>query len=244
MQCLILAGGLGTRIKTISGDKPKALIPIGTQTFIDWQLQWLKIIGVTDVVMALGYGGEQIVNHIEERQSSAKYPQVNYSFDGPVLLGTGGAIKNAQAKLSKDFLVTYGDTILFLDVKKLIVSHLESQKPVTLSILKNKDVGDKSNVIFKEGKPFYDKFNVVPEMEYIDYGMSVVNKKYFLENTPEGKFDYSTFLNESSKRGDMGAFVVTEWFQEIGSPKGYEGFCNTLQSFEYDLRKMAQEKVF
>ncbi len=239
MQCLILAGGLGTRIKSIAGDTPKALIPIGPQTFIDWQLQWLKALGVTDVVMALGHGSEQIVEHIEKKQTASTYPQVNYSFDGPELLGTGGAVKNAQAKLSKDFIVTYGDTVVFLSVKKLIETHIQNGKSVTLTIIRNKNEGDKSNVIVRDGQiEIYDKFNLVPEMEFIDYGISVVNKKYFLENTPEGKFDYATFLTETSLKKDMTAFTAPKLFQEIGSIKGYEMFCNTLKNVDYDLSRL------
>lgn len=241
MQCLILAGGLGTRMKSIAGDKPKALLPVGPQTFIDWQLQWLKIMGVTDIVLALGHGGEDIVRHIEERQSDLSYPQVNYSFDGPELLGTGGAIRNAEKMLSPDFIVTYGDTVLFLDVKKLIKRHQSAGKPVTMTILKNEDIGDLSNVIYKNGEILlYDKFNRTAEMQYIDYGMTVVNKKYFLEKAPRGKFDYAGFLIQASKERAVTAYEVQELFREVGSAQGYQGFCDLLKSFDYDLGKMAK----
>jgi hypothetical protein len=89
MQCLILAGGLGTRMRGISGDLPKALLPLGEgarqTTFIDLQLKWLKRLGVTDVVLALGYRSDVIETHIEHHQTSKEYPQVNYAYDGDEL---------------------------------------------------------------------------------------------------------------------------------------------------------------
>jgi len=88
MQCLILAGGLGTRMKTITGHRPKALLPIGRRAFIDWQLLWLKQLGITEIIMAIGHGGEEIRNHIEIQKENSEFPLVKYSFDGPELLGT------------------------------------------------------------------------------------------------------------------------------------------------------------
>jgi NDP-sugar pyrophosphorylase family protein len=243
MQCLILAGGLGTRMKEVSGELPKALLPIGPQTFIDWHLQWLKIIGVTDVVLAIGHGGELIEAHIESKQTHSSYPQVNYSYDGPQLLGTGGAVKKASAMLSKDFLVTYGDTFLSLKVNDLTQTHLQGGKPLTFGIIHNKNRGDKSNVIYKDSELLkYDKVNRSPEMEYIDYGMSVFNKPYFLENTPEGAFDLADFMKETCEKKLVTPFVAELMFQEIGSPEGYRTFAALLKENDYDLKKIARQR--
>lgn len=239
MQCLVLAGGLGTRIKSIAGDTPKALLPVGSQTFIDWQLQWLKLMGVTDVVMALGHGGDVIQSHIEEKQTSPLYPQVNYSFDGPKLLGTGGAIKKAQGLLSKDFVIAYGDSFLFLNVKRLQESHAEAKKPLTFSIYKNKDEGDKSNVFWDGHRVKYDKFHPDKNMEYIDYGLSIVNKDYFLKNSPDEAFDLADFLSVTCEKNQAHAYEAQFIFQEIGSPDGYKKFCKMMEGSQFDLKTLA-----
>jgi NDP-sugar pyrophosphorylase family protein len=238
MQCLILAGGLGTRIKSISGDKPKALLPVGPQTFIDWQLQWLKILGITKVIMAIGHGGEQIVKHITEKSGDERYPLIEFSFDGPKLLGTGGAIRNACVNLESDFIVTYGDTVVFLDVLKMMLAHKASGKPVTLTIFKNANQGDKSNVIFRDGRLIiYDKFNRTPEMDHIDYGMCVLNKLYFLNHTEEGAFDFSHFLTQTSKISLVEPFFAKKLFLEVGSVEGYNEFCAALAKINYNLNE-------
>lgn len=244
MQCLVLAGGLGTRVQTINGKSPKALLKIGSKAFIDWQMQWLKLIGISDVVLALAHGSDEIIEHIEKVQIVSDYPQINYSFDGPELLGTGGAVKKALPMLGSDFLVTYGDGILFLNATDFFRKHLEEKKGATLSIMRNEDLGDKSNVQFAGSEILrYDKLNTSSEMHYIDYGMTAVNKKYFSNVMPEVKSDFSKFLTSASEERQLASFVVTELFQEIGSPAGYERFSRLLKSLNYDLKLLAREKL-
>jgi MurNAc alpha-1-phosphate uridylyltransferase len=237
MQCLILAGGLGTRMQKIS-NTPKALLPIGSQTFIDWQLQWLKILGINQVVMAIGHGGELIEEHI--RTKSTLIPEVHFSHDGPTLLGTGGAIRHAANYLKDDFFVAYGDSFLFVNMHKLMSTHLKEHQPLTFSIMKNKNQGDTSNVSYQDGNLFYDKFNVTADMDYIDYGMSVLNKEYFLKKAPEGKFDLAQFINQACLDKKITPFVINEPFYEIGSPQGYETFKNFME--KTSLRSLATEK--
>lgn len=239
MQCLILAGGLGTRMKAVSGDLPKALLPVGPETFIDWQLKWLAELGVDEVIMALGYGGEDIQRHIETKKAQHGYPMMKCRFDGKEFLGTGGAIRNASDLLRDHFVVTYGDSFLFVDVQKLFNAHLAGGRAVTFSIYQNKGAGDTSNVIFENGQiKRYDKFSLVPEMDHIDYGMSVLNKKWFLSETPPGKFDLAQVLTKASETGQMTAYVARERFREIGSPAGYRDFCELMASVDHKLSRL------
>lgn len=242
MQCLILAGGLGTRMKSIAGDLPKALLPLGSKTFIDYQLEWLKAQGISHVVMAIGYQGEALRDHIEaarlkDRKNS--YPQVQYRFDGPELVGTGGAIRNSLDLLEDNFIVTYGDSFLLLNLHDLFDCHLNSKKGATMSIYKNSNQGDLSNVVYKsDGTFFYDKHNRTSEMEYIDYGMLVFQKRFFEQHCPQGSFDLSTLLAKWCAQGEVTAFVAQKKFYEIGSPDGYSGFSKLLASIDYDLKKL------
>ncbi len=243
MQCLVLAGGLGTRMESITGGAPKALLPIGPKLFIDWQLMWLKKIGISDVILALGHGSQSIVDYIEKVQSDKAYPQVNYSFDGDKLLGTGGAIKRAAKLLSPNFYVTYGDTIVFLNAKDMAKEHNASGKAMTLAIIQNRNQGDASNVRLVNGEVYYDKFNRTADMDYIDYGMSIVNKDYFMKNTPEGAFDYATFTNNACKAKQVQGYFVKTLFQEIGSPSGYKSFTDTLKKVDFNLNQLFKQKI-
>jgi MurNAc alpha-1-phosphate uridylyltransferase len=239
MQCLILAGGLGTRMKSIGGGAPKALLKAGDHTFINWQLQWLKFLCVNHVILALGHVSKIIEEHIEGHKKSLKFPEINYSYDGPKLLGTGGAIKKATDQLEKEFMVIYGDSFLFIDPQAFRNSYIDGGLPLTLSIFKNHDLGDRSNVIYKNGELLkYDKTKKTEEMEYIDYGLSYINRDYFLKNTPKTPFDFSLFLSATVEKKMATAFVAKEMFQEIGSPEGYSRFLRLLEKNNFSLEKL------
>jgi NDP-sugar pyrophosphorylase family protein len=240
MQCVILAGGLGTRMKNVGGGVPKALLPVGKSTFVDLQLQWLKLLGVSECLLALGHGGEEIESHLRKNQKDL--PKLSFSYDAPKLLGTGGAIKAAQKLLEKEFLVIYGDSFVFVDLGKFHQAFENSGKPLAMTIFKNKNSGDKSNVIFNSREFLYDKKNITVEMEYIDYGLSWLKKDYFIQNTPEGQFDLSDFMTEVCQKKEAHPFVVDEIFHEIGSPDGYARFQKMMASFNYSLPNLKKAR--
>ena len=99
----ILAGGLATRLRPITEKIPKALIEIAGEPFIYHQLRYLKLQGIDLIVLCTGYLGEMIEAVVGDGSQFGM--QVNYSFDGPKLLGTGGAIKAALPLLKKDFFI-------------------------------------------------------------------------------------------------------------------------------------------
>ncbi len=247
MQCIILAGGIGTRMKGVSGSTPKALLSVGPYTFIEWQLQWLKIHSVDEVILLLGYRGEEIRTCIKNSSAKLAFPKASFCFDGEQPLGTGGAIRSAIERFpnlfADDFLVTYGDSFLFADCAKLYQTHLSSKKPVTFSIFENNGLGDTSNVIYKDGKILkYDKTERSPEMRYIDYGIFALNKSYFLEHTPAGTFDIAGFLTKSCVSGQMAPFLVGIEFQETGSPEGYSKFVRLMETANFNLPQLAKMK--
>ena len=236
MQCLILVGGLGTRMSDICRDIPKALLPVGSRTFLEWQLEWLALCGVTEAVLAVGHQGELIQEHLARSPQRGNFPKLKYSFDGDALLGTGGAIANAAPLLNDDFLVTYGDSFLFLNVRALFREHLGGKHAVTFSIYQNENHFDVSNVEYTNGRlSLYDKKQRTSAMHHIDYGMFALNKMKFLENTPEGSFDVADYLRDRSLSGEMAPFLVDQRFYEVGSPNGYESFCALLDSVDHSL---------
>ena len=243
MQCLVLAGGLGTRMQHLSQGKPKALLPCGDQTFIEFQLRWLRLLGVSHAILCLGFKSEEIESQIQNSRFKDLFPKISYSYDGKELVGTGGAIVKAKDLLDENFFVTYGDTVLFLDLHKMHHKHVDSQKAMTMALLKNKNVGDKSNAKLTPNGPYYDKIHPDPEMEYIDYGILELNRDKFIKVSPDGKFDLAQTMNQFCKEQNSEAYIVSEIFQEIGSPAGYERFENFLKQFNGDLEKIYQLKV-
>ena len=113
----ILAGGLGTRLHTVSDSTlPKALVPVVDRPFIDHKLEELRARGVREVVFLIGHGGDQIRRHVGTGADFGL--NVTYLDDGPSLLGTGGAIRAALPALGPSFWFTYGYSLLDVDVDR------------------------------------------------------------------------------------------------------------------------------
>lgn len=235
MTVLVLAGGLGTRMQAVAGSVPKALLPVGEHTFLFYQLQWLKLIGFENVVMALGHKSEQIELYVSERCSGEKFPKTVFVDEGRDLLGTGGAVKNALHLLPEDFAVTYGDTLLRLKARELWDLHKKQKPALTMAIFRNQNVADVSNITLKGDRLYYNKFERTPDMDYIDYGMMMINKAHFEKETPSGRFDLAVYLEKTSRDGQARAYIAPKIFLEIGSPEGYRRFQEEFKNIDYDL---------
>ncbi len=115
--CVILAGGLGTRLREVIDDLPKCLAPVGNRTFLQVQLDCLARVGVTDVVLSLGYGADSVISALE--CSPLPLP-IRYAVE-PKPLGTGGAISYILDTFGMDeALVTNGDTYLDGDLSQML----------------------------------------------------------------------------------------------------------------------------
>jgi len=119
MKALILAGGLGERLRPHTEKIPKPLIEIGGKPILEWQITWLKRFGIKKFVLAVGYLGEKIEEYFKDGKNFDVH--IEYSYEHKKL-GTGGAIKNAKKFLESEngFFVINGDVITDLDPIKLI----------------------------------------------------------------------------------------------------------------------------
>src|SRR5947207_2134953 len=124
MPAVILAGGLATRLKELTATTPKALIEVAGQPFLWHQLQLLKRNGINQVVLLVGHFGEAIQDRFGDGSEFGM--TLEYSFDGPTLLGTGGAIRRALALLPEQFFVLYGDSYLPCDYRSIQEAFLQS----------------------------------------------------------------------------------------------------------------------
>src|SRR5688572_8190143 len=109
MECVILAGGLGTRMRPATEVIPKALIPVAGRPFVDWQLEWLASEGVQRAIFSVGYKGEQLRDHVGD---GARFGlRVTWVDEGAHLRGTAGALRLAfdEGALPQSYLVIYGD---------------------------------------------------------------------------------------------------------------------------------------
>jgi NDP-sugar pyrophosphorylase family protein len=213
----LLAGGLATRLRPITEKIPKALVDIDGRPFIDHQLELLHRTGIRRVVMCLGYRGEMVQDHCGD--GSGYGMDLKYSFDGDKLMGTGGALKRAAHLLDEVFWVMYGDSYMDIDYRAVLDFFDGSGAQGLMTVLRNGDRWDKSNVVFRDGTLLkYDKRNVMPEMDHIDYGVGILRREVLSEVPGDRPFDLAGLYTRMVDEGRMVGYEVTNRFYEIGTP--------------------------
>ncbi|HTV41008.1 MAG TPA: nucleotidyltransferase family protein [Candidatus Sulfotelmatobacter sp.] len=224
----ILAGGLATRLRPITEKIPKSLVPVAGRPFLAHQIEFLRSRGIRRVVLCVGHLGEMIQQ--EFGGGEAFGIKLDYSFDspgkseaaaGPKLLGTGGAIKRALPLLGKEFFILYGDSYLPIDYAPITEFFHHSGKPGLMTVFRNDGKFDASNVVFAGGEiKVYDKKNKSPEMQYIDYGLSLFKASVFDAYAPDQPFDLADVMGKLVRERQLAGFEVAERFYEIGSHAG------------------------
>jgi NDP-sugar pyrophosphorylase family protein len=216
---VILAGGLATRLRPLTEKIPKALVEVAGRPFLEHQLDLLKQNSITEVILCLGYLGEMIEQRYGDGEALGV--RIRYSFDGPILLGTGGAIKRASALLSDAFFVLYGDSYLPIDFQAVAAAFIEASQPALMTIFANADAWDTSNVWFEQDRiRLYSKREKLPEMRFIDYGLMVCRRQIFDDSPRDVPFNLADTLETLSRKGQLAGHEVHQRFYEIGSPSG------------------------
>jgi len=219
LSVAILSGGLATRLHPITLSIPKSLVDVAGKPFIVRQLSYLRKQGISHVVLCLGNLGDMIRDVVGSGENFGL--KVSYSIDGPNLLGTGGALAKASSLLDDEFFVLYGDSFLPVNFSMVQEAYQKSKKPAMMTVLKNQNQWDKSNVLFLNGQLIeYNKRAPRPEMIYVDYGLGVVAASV-LKKRPVGQsFDLADVYQDLSLQGQLAGLEVHERFYEIGSHAG------------------------
>jgi NDP-sugar pyrophosphorylase family protein len=233
MQCVILAGGLGTRMRPLTDVCPKTLLPVAGHPFAWHQMHWLAAQGIDDVVYCIAHQGEQI------RQYWATQPapvhSLRYVDEGTDLRGTGGALRLAldERVLDESFFVLYGDSFLPVKFEPVWSAFEASGSPALMTVLKNQGRWDRSNVIYADGRVNLYAKNADPptqsRMQYIDYGLTVLRRSV-ISGIPETVYDLSAVFHRLSLEGQLAGYEVRERFYEIGSPEGLRDLEEYLAS--------------
>jgi NDP-sugar pyrophosphorylase family protein len=215
----ILAGGLAKRLHPITQNLPKSLVTVAGKPFIWWQLHYLRQQQIQQVVLCTGHMGEMIQQVVQHGQEFGLH--VQYSPDGPALRGTGGAIKNALPLLGERFFVLYGDSFLPIDFAAVQQAYESDQSAALMTVLRNQDQWDKSNVIFENGAlKDYNKHTPRPEMTHIDYGLAILTGKIFESYAGISAFDLADVYEKLAQNKELKGYEVFERFYEIGSHQG------------------------
>jgi D-glycero-alpha-D-manno-heptose 1-phosphate guanylyltransferase len=230
-EAIILAGGLGTRLRSAVPDLPKCMAPVNGKPFLSFIINHLQSQGIKHFIFSLGYRSETVIDFLNK-----EFPTLLYKTsveEEP--LGTGGAVKKA-CKMAKDkcTLVVNGDTLYKIDVEMLAGVHCLSGASCSLS-LKPMTKFDRYGVVeidrhciissFRE-KQFY-------ESGLINGGVYALNSHKFLEENLPEKFSFETdYLEKFYKIRRMFGVVQDEYFIDIGIPEDYERAQKELADFE------------
>jgi len=218
-SAVIIAGGVATRLRPITEKIPKAMLPVAGKPFIAHQLLLLRKNDIKKAVICSGYLSKQIEDFVGD---GSKFDlSVTFSTDGEKLLGTGGAVKKALPMLGDVFFVMYGDSYLTVNFEAVYNYFLARQVTGLMTIFRNSDAWDKSNIVLKDGKIVnYDKNSKTKEMEYIDYGLGILKKSAFDAMSGREVFDLSELYRDIISKDQMYGYEVAERFYEIGSLSG------------------------
>jgi NDP-sugar pyrophosphorylase family protein len=215
----LLAGGLATRLRPLTETVPKVMVEVAGRPFIEHQLALLRAHGIRRVVLCLCHLGEMVEQHLGD--GGARGMELRYSYDGDRLLGTGGALRQAAPLLDEMFWVLYGDSYLEIDYRAVLTDFLEQDALGLMTVMHNGDCWDRSNVVFRDGRVVcHSKRHRTPEMQHIDYGLSLLRRQALMCLPPEGPYDLTDLYGELIARGRMAGHEVTQRFYEIGSPAG------------------------
>jgi N-acetyl-alpha-D-muramate 1-phosphate uridylyltransferase len=221
LPVVILAGGLATRLRPLTEDLPKSLVDVNGQPFIAHQLRLLRTQGVNRVIVCAGYRGELIQQFVGS--GAAFGLEVRFAFDGPQLLGTAGAVKNAWPLVGPAGFVLYGDSFLECDYQEVQMAFERCNQLGLMTVFHNENRWDRSNVEFVDGRIVaYDKHVPTTRMRHIDYGLAVFQAAAFTGVQSDRPSELATLYQRLLAQGQLGGWEVPQRFYEIGSWNGLE----------------------
>ena len=229
MQAILLAGGLGTRLRSVVNDRPKPMALIGDKPFMEYVVLELTRQGVTEIIFAVGYKGSMVEEYFKDGTQWGI--QVSYAYEEE-LLGTAGAIKNAGSKVTEDrFLVLNADTFYQIDYSRLTSLSTERNLDMALVLREVSDVSRYGQAVLEDG--WLKAFNEKTEEKRkgtINGGIYYL-KRELLNEIPEGKVSLEQdmipkWLSEGKK---LGGFVSGGYFIDIGIPEDYYRFAEDVK---------------
>lgn len=218
MQAVIMAGGYGTRLRPLTNEIPKPMVPIIDKPIIGLIVELLKKYGFDDIIITLGYKPQEIISYIGD--GSKFGVQVRYNIEEQPL-GTAGSVKNVFNMLENTFLVISGDAFTNINLKKFADFHMEHERAISIAVKYFEDTLGFGVVKFDEvGNviKFLEKPKHTAE-KFVNTGIYMIEKK-ILQNIPNGKFDFAKdffpFVLD-----EMKAYVVREFWSDIGTLSSY-----------------------
>lgn len=220
MECIVLAGGLGTRLKNSIGDLPKCMAPINDRPFLYYLLQYLELQQCEKVILALGYAHQVVLDWLAKQCFQIS---IDYVIEQEPL-GTGGGLKLALAKCeSQHPVVMNGDTVFKVPLALLYRFHVKQNAGVSIALKPMEKFERYGNVKMDENHvilEFQEKQKT--EKGFISGGVYVFDKEYFnSKEIPEKCSLEKDFLEQYLLEKKFFGVVFEDYFIDIGIPEDY-----------------------
>lgn len=220
MEAIILAGGLGTRLRSVVQDLPKPMAKIRDKPFLEYLLNYLIGEGITRVILAIGYKNEAIISYFGDRYRSC---EIIYSVENEPL-GTGGAIKLAFERVkSNPFWIMNGDTFFQIPLDKMLKFHVDNSATLSISLKPMKKFSRYGNVVLDNQRILSFEEKVYQDYGFINGGIYLANKNLIsIIDYPFKSFSFENYLSTVLvKQEIIFGFVCECYFIDIGIPEDY-----------------------
>ena len=220
MNAIVLAGGFGSRLKPLTDDCPKPMLPLANRPMLDYVVSQLNHFGIREIIFTLGYKAEKVRAH------ASGYKGIDVKFiceDTP--LGTAGAVKNAEEMLDDVFFVMSGDALSNVNLNEMLLQHLRTQADVTIATVKRDDVNkygviqtnNNQKVMQLIEKPSTNKYG-----NKVNAGIYLINKKVLMQIPKGVKFDFSCDLfPKLIESGTVFSYSHDGYWCDIGDKNSY-----------------------
>lgn len=235
MQAILLAGGLGTRLRSVVSDRPKPMALIEDKPFMEYVVHELSRHGVTDIIFAVGYKGSMVEEYFGDGSGltgpDGSRMRIQYAYEEE-LLGTAGAIKNAGRFVTEErFFVLNADTFYQIDYSRLVKMQQEENLAMALVLRQVPDITRYGEAVLEDGRlTGFNEKNDVARPGTINGGVYLMTRE-LLEEIPEGKVSLENdmiprWLKENRR---LGGFVNDGYFIDIGIPEDYFKFIEDVK---------------
>lgn len=225
LPVVVLCGGLGTRLRPAVGDRPKALAPVGDCSFLEHQLGTLRARGARHFVLCVGYMADQIEAAFGDGRALGV--RIDYSHDGPTLLGTGGALKRAERFFAPAALVVNGDTDIDVDLARLARIHSAARAVATLTLARVPDATRYGAVEVEGERVTAFREKGATASDWVNAGVCVITRE-LLARVPTGEvvsLERDVFPNALRDGIHLAAFAQGASFTDIGTPDALRAFA-------------------
>lgn len=227
VKAVILAGGLGTRLRPLTNDTPKPMLPIAEKPILEHLINWTKKSGVKSIVLCVSYLRESIEAYFEDGEKFGV--KIEYAVSNKPL-ATAGQLKTAEQFIENDFVCMYGDSIFNFSLRNMIKQHLVKKSFITMSLNEYK-TNLPYGVIETSKNGRVKNWNEKPEIKAnVNMGCYIMNSRIFKlipKNKPYGMDDV---IKKAMKQKEIvNSFITKKGFTDIGNKESYKKACDEYE---------------